>query len=75
MEEDIYNIYTWKKPDIYHRAQELCEKWRWTSWAPVLNKPTVSVDAKQHFNVRFVSLGVATDVAGLWFVYRRVRAL
>ena len=25
-------------------------KSRWTSWAPVLNKPTVSVDVKQHFN-------------------------
>ena len=47
------------------RAQELCEtelrgyvrqssggvwKSRWTSWAPVPNKPTVSVDVKQHFN-------------------------
>ena len=30
------------------RAQELCE--RWTYWAPVPNKPTVSVDVKQHFN-------------------------
>ena len=27
------------------RVQELCE-----SWAPVPNKPTVSVDVKQHFN-------------------------
>ena len=26
-------------------------KTRWTSWAPVPNKPTVSVDVKQHFNV------------------------
>ena len=24
---------------------------RWTSWAPVPNKPTVSVDVKQHFNI------------------------
>ena len=23
---------------------------RWTSWAPIPNKPTVSVDIKQHFN-------------------------
>ena len=23
---------------------------RWTSWAPVPNKPTLSVDLKQHFN-------------------------
>ena len=22
----------------------------WTSWAPVPNKPTVSVDVKQHFS-------------------------
>ena len=25
-------------------------KSRWTAWAPVPNKPTVSVDVKQHFN-------------------------
>ena len=25
-------------------------KSRWTSWAPVPNKPTASVDVKQHFN-------------------------
>ena len=25
-------------------------KSRWTSWAPVRNKPTISVDVKQHFN-------------------------
>ena len=25
-------------------------KSKWTSWAPVPNKPTVSVDVKQHFN-------------------------
>ena len=25
-------------------------KSRWTSWAPVPNKPTVSVDVKQHIN-------------------------
>ena len=34
------------------RAQELCENnWRWTSRAPVPNKPTVSVDVKQHFSM------------------------
>ena len=27
-----------------------CVKVTWTSWAPVPNKPTVSVDVKQHFN-------------------------
>ena len=26
-------------------------KSRWPSWAPVPNKPTVSVDVKQHFNI------------------------
>ena len=31
-------------------------KSRWTSWAPVPNKPTVSVDVKQHFN-QISSLG------------------
>ena len=50
---------------VWDRAQELCEtelrscvrqssgavwKSRWTSWAQVPNKPTVSVDVKQHFN-------------------------
>jgi len=25
-------------------------KSRWTSWAPIPSKPTVSVDVKQHFN-------------------------
>ena len=27
-------------------------KSRWTSWAPVPNKPTISVDVKQHFSFR-----------------------
>ena len=31
-------------------------KSRWTSWALVLNKPTVSVAVKQHFNQPFVTL-------------------
>ena len=31
-------------------VQEPVWKSRWTSWAPVPNKPTVSVDVKQHFN-------------------------
>ena len=31
------------------RGQELCDsKSRWASWAPVRNKPTVSVDVMQH---------------------------
>ena len=37
-------------------------KWRWPSWAPVPNKPTVSVDVKQHFNINTVK--VAVDVPG-----------
>ena len=34
------------------RAQELCVtvEVQWTPWAPVPNKPTVSVDVKQHFH-------------------------
>ena len=32
----------------------VARKSRWTSWAPVPNKPTVPVDVKQHFN--YVSL-------------------
>ena len=31
-------------------SSEAVWKSRWTSWAPVPNKPTVSVDVKQHFN-------------------------
>ena len=31
-------------------------KSRWTSWAPVPNKPTVSVDVKQHFKQAFLVL-------------------
>ena len=33
--------------DIKH--QFIIIKWRWTSWASVPNKPTVSVDVKQLF--------------------------
>ena len=39
--------------DLRRRAREAVGavwKSRWTSWAPVPNKPTVSVDVKQHFN-------------------------
>ena len=34
------------------RAQEAVWKSRWTSWAPVPNKPTVPVDVKQQLNQR-----------------------
>ena len=42
-------------------------KSRWPSWAPVPNKPTVSVDVKQHFNncpvfPSLISLTVSVDV-------------
>ena len=33
-----------------YRAEELCGESRWPSWAPVPNKPTVSVDVKPQFN-------------------------
>ena len=36
------------------RAQELCESRGGRPWAPVPNKPTVSVDVKQHFNFNTV---------------------
>ena len=47
-----------KKAGIYKnrqlpaRSQSSGAVWksRWASWAPVPNKPTVSVDVKQHFN-------------------------
>ena len=32
------------------QSSEAVWKSRWPSWAPVPNKPTVSVDVKQHFN-------------------------
>ena len=35
---------------VFYRA---VWKSRWTSWAPVPNKPTVSVDIKQHVNLAF----------------------
>ena len=41
-----------KDPTDIRAAQSsgAVRKSRWTSWAPVPNKPTVSVDVKQHFN-------------------------
>ena len=41
---------------------EICFVWksRWTSWAPVPNKPTVSVDVKQHFNNNFTEFLLTT---------------
>ena len=37
-------------PSLVARSSGAVWKSRWTSWAPVLNKPTVSVDVKQHLN-------------------------
>ena len=43
-------------------------KSRWPSWAPVPNKPTVSVDVKQHFNNLKLSSDWAWTVAlTRWF--------
>ena len=39
-------------------------KSRWTSWAPVPNKPTVSVDVKQHFNHQPEGDGEEARLAG-----------
>ena len=42
--EQVLNSY------MYAQSSGAVWKSRWTSWAPVPNKPTVSVDVKQHFN-------------------------
>ena len=39
----------------YRQCSGAVLKWRWPSRAPVPNKPTVSVDVKQHFNINTVS--------------------
>ena len=41
--DHTFNDYVWSEFTS-------CVRVRWTSWAPVPNKPTVSVDVKQHFN-------------------------
>jgi len=38
---------------VYSQSSGAVWKSRWPSWAPVRNKPTVSVDVKQHFNHLF----------------------
>ena len=40
------------KHHVYKQFQSSGGVWksRWTSWAPVPNKPTVSVEVKQHFS-------------------------
>ena len=48
------------------RAQSSGAVWKskWQSWAPVPNKPTVSVDVKQHFNNEIKSL--SSQLVGFW---------
>ena len=41
----------WTSSSIETQNSGAVWKLRWTSWAPVPNKPTVSVDIKQHFNL------------------------
>ena len=44
----VYKIMFIRSSARFRARQQLCEKSRWPSWAPVLNKPRVSVDVKQH---------------------------
>ena len=39
---------SYREPEI--QSSGAVRKSRWPSWAPVPNKPMVSVDVKQHFN-------------------------
>ena len=41
-------------------------KSRWTSWAPVPNKPTISVDVKQHFDSNKNILKFSMSRPGVW---------
>ena len=48
-----------------YRAQEpLCESQSGASWAPVPNRPTVSVDVKQHFNKKYTELRKCVKIGG-----------
>ena len=44
------SVYIWEEWWNMHQSSGAVWKSRWPSWAPVPNKPTVSVDGKQHFN-------------------------
>ena len=41
-------------------------KWRWPSWAPIPNEPTVSVDLKQHFNQPVSAIWTFFQFIKLW---------
>ena len=46
----VHNLLQYGEGCWFGLAQELCEsRGGWMSWAPVPDKPTVSVDVKQHF--------------------------
>ena len=49
-------------------------KSRWPSWAPVPNKPTVSVDVKQHSTTTTTTTTITTtsSLAGLIWIYRKL---
>ena len=47
-------------PRVFSRAQELCESRGGRPGLPVPNKPTVSVNVKQHSTTKGVQLGKAT---------------
>ena len=54
-----YSIFT---PTLWLQRQSSGAVWksRWTSWAPVPNEPTVSVDVKQHFTIKLQRLTKVT---------------
>ena len=45
----VWVIVSWSRPRRQRQNSGAVWKWRWPSWAPVPNKPTVFVDVKQHF--------------------------
>jgi len=62
MPEGSYRVQSPGFPKIvYFHCQSSRAVWksRWTFCAPVPNKPTVSVDVKQHFNQQHISIVLA----------------
>ena len=49
-------LYTQEHTGPWWQSSGAVWKLRWPSWAPVPNKPTVSVDVKQHFNNNLCTL-------------------
>ena len=49
---------------VFEIAQNSGAVWklRWPSWAPVPNKPMVSVDVKQHFNLKLQPLWMLSKI-------------